>query len=398
MLPSSPVPLKRTTDQVFDAGVDHVKLSPSGNAKNIRVIYAAIRQRRDEDIVRAGYDNNGKPFIEFCRKKRMAADREKYSTDVRKQREEFAKILWNTAETAGRTFKYSSEAQRDAIGLLKKASRSIPIDRDFRVSDLKPHLKVLNNAYQQGVIKAWQEKDVDPYREAPAQKIRIRKQRAKQFLAMESATRLRLVNALTRPEDKGPETAIAAIKAMDDFMRHYLIPKESHREFVRKTSENEDLQNFCRRWVAAHPLSKSKGAIYRQDHKFEPYSWSRLLDVICPLVIKERRRHTAIYPESGGRLVRNEVNFQQASVRTSKSIADSSSEETAPKTAGAYAFSVDTIALGTEPIFVARSQLEEQGAGTQSFVVDVMPLRIEPDFIAQSIIVDRNPDPDDVRY
>jgi hypothetical protein len=94
----------------------------------------------------------------------------------------------------------------------------------------------------------------------------------------------------------------------------------------------------------------------------------------------------------------NEVTFQRASVRTSKTFEDSSTAETAPKTAGAYVFSVDTSALGTEPIFVARNQIEGQGAGTQSFVVDVMPLRIEPEFIAQSIIVDRNPDPDDVRH
>ncbi len=398
MLPNSPVPLKRSTDHTFSASENHVPLSPSGNVKNIRVICTALRQRSDGDIVRAGYTPNGKPFVEFLRKKSMAVSCDKNAIDVRKQRDEFARILWNTAETASRSFKYATLEQSNAIFLLKMASRSIPIGRDFRVRDIKPYIEILNRAYQQGITKAWQEREIDPYREEPSHRKKIRKQRAKQFLNMAPATRLHLVNSLIRPQDKGPEKAIAAVKAMEEFMRHYLNPKESHREMVRKVKDNEDLQFFCHRWIADHPLSKSKGSIYHSDHKFEPYSWPRLLDLVCPLIVKEHRRHVVLQPRGDSRFGRDGMMFQRSSSQVSTKLPDSAKPEPVHQDPAMQSFLVETMAIRTEPVFSARLCSSDQQTMTESYIVDVMPLEIEPEFVARPVDVVANAQSEDIQH
>jgi len=76
---------------------------------------------------------------------------------------------------------------------------------------------------------------------------------------MESSTRLMLVNALTRTEDKGPQQAIAGIKATDDFLRNFLNPNESYREMVRKVTGNADLQFFLSPLVERIPAERKEG-------------------------------------------------------------------------------------------------------------------------------------------
>jgi hypothetical protein len=296
MLPNSPVRLERTTEPIYNNGYPYVILSPNGNAKNIRKIYDVIRAEKDSQALRADYTVDGQPWIGFAQKTRKSAADPVATANITKQRQELLEILLRTTETVEKKFKYLTQAQRDANRALKTFAITAPLDRDIKVGDIRPQLKVLNQAYSVATTKAWQEKKIEHYRDqSDTQK--IKRQRARQFLTMAPSTRLMLVNAMMRPEDKGPTRAIAGIKAMEDFLRNFLNPKESYREMVRKVTGNPDLQFFCHRWLNAHPLSGKKGTIYQSDHKFTPFPWSRLLDTICRLVIKECRRQTVIRPD-----------------------------------------------------------------------------------------------------
>lgn len=313
MLPTSPVPLTRMTEPIYNSGNPYVLLSPSGNAKNIRTIYEVIRGEKNSRVLHADYTVSGKPWVGF------AGKGQKYDADpvavanIRKQRQEFVEILLRTTETVEKKFKYLTQEQRDANRALKVFAITTPLDRDIKVGDIKPYLKVLNRAYADSTTKAWQEKEIEHYQDhSDAQK--IKRQRAKQFLTMESSTRLMLVNALMRPEDRSPEQAISGIKAMEDFLRNFLNPKESYREMVRKVAGNAELQFFCHRWLSAHPLSGKKGTIYQADAKFAPYPWSRLLDTLCRLIIKETRRQTVIVSDDDALSRKTGLVFRRSSL------------------------------------------------------------------------------------
>jgi hypothetical protein len=231
---------------------------------------------------------------------------------MRKQRQELVEILLRTTETIEKKFKYLTQEQRDANRALKIFAITAPLDRDIKVGDIKSHLKVLNSAYTASTTKAWQEKEIDPYRDySDAQK--IKRQRARQFLNMEPSTRLMLVNTLTRSEDRGPQQAISGIKAMEEFLRNFLNPKESYREMVRKVTGNAELQFFCHRWLSAHPLSGKKGTVYQDTAKFAPYPWSRLLDTLCKLIIKETRRQTVIVSDDAAISRKTSIVFRRSS-------------------------------------------------------------------------------------
>jgi len=298
MRPNSPVPLTRTTEPLYNAGNPYVLLSPSGNARNIRTIYEVIRGEKNSQALHADYTVRGEPWVGFANKNQKYDEDPVAVANMRKQRKELVEILLRTTETIEKKFKYLTRDQRDANRALKIFAITAPLDRDIKVGDIKPHLKVLNRAYTDSTTKAWQEKEIEPYRDhSDAQK--MKRQRARQFLNMEPSTRLMLVNTLTRSEDRGPDRAIAGIRAMEDFLRNFLNPKESYREMVRKVTDNADLQFFCHRWLSAHPLSGKKGTVYQASAKFAPYPWSRLLDTLCRLIIKEVRRQTIIVSDDG---------------------------------------------------------------------------------------------------
>ena len=293
MRPNSPVPLTRTTEPLYNAGNPYVLLSPSGNARNIRTIYEVIRGEKNSQALHADYTVRGEPWVGFANKNQKYDEDPVAVANMRKQRKELVEILLRTTETIEKKFKYLTREQRDANRALKIFAITAPLDRDIKVGDIKPYLKVLNRAYTDSTTKAWQEKEIEPYRDhSDAQK--MKRQRARQFLTMEPYTRLMLVNTLTRSEDKGPDRAISGIRAMEDFLRNFLNPKESYREMARKVTDNADLQFFCHRWLSAHPLSGKKGTVYQASAKFAPYPWSRLLDTLCRLIIKEVRRQTII--------------------------------------------------------------------------------------------------------
>lgn len=313
MRPNSPVRLVRITEPIYNEGNPYVLLSPSGNPRNIKTLYEVIRSEKDSRTLRADYTRDGVPFVGFAEKDSKSKNSAVAAANVTKQRRELTEILLRTTETVEKKFKYLNEQQREANRALKVFAITAPLDRDIKVGDIKPYLKVLNQAYGQATTKAWQEKQVEPYRNhSDVQKIRW--QRARQFLNMESSTRLMLVNALTRTEDKGPQQAIAGIKAMDDFLRNFLNPTESYREMVRKVTGNADLQFFCRRWLSAHPLSGKKGTIYQSDHKFEPYPWARLLDTLCRLIVRECHRQTVVVSDTDGGQRKGSIVFRRASL------------------------------------------------------------------------------------
>ena len=313
MRPNSPVPLKRTTEPLYNAGNPYVLLSPSGNARNIRTIYEVIRGEKNSQTLHADYTVRGEPWVGFANKNQKYDEDPVAVANMRKQRKELVEILLRTTETIEKKFKYLTRDQRDANRALKIFAITAPLDRDIKVGDIKPHLKVLNRAYTDSTTKAWQEKEIEPYRDhSDAQK--MKRQRARQFLNMEPSTRLMLVNTLTRSEDRGPDRAIAGIRAMEDFLRNFLNPKESYREMVRKVTDNADLQFFCHRWLSAHPLSGKKGTVYQASAKFAPYPWSRLLDTLCRLIIKEVRRQTIIVSDDDAKGRKMSIVFRRSSL------------------------------------------------------------------------------------
>ena len=312
MRPNSPVPLMRTTEPLYNAGNPYVLLSPSGNARNIRTIYEVIRGEKNSQALHADYTVRGEPWVGFANKNQKYDEDPVAVANMRKQRKELVEILLRTTETIEKKFKYLTRDQRDANRALKIFAITAPLDRDIKVGDIKPHLKVLNRAYTDSTTKAWQEKEIEPYRDhSDAQK--MKRQRARQFLNMEPSTRLMLVNTLTRSEDRGPDRAIAGIRAMEDFLRNFLNPKESYREMVRKVTDNADLQFFCHRWLSAHPLSGKKGTVYQASAKFAPYPWSRLLDTLCRLIIKEVRRQTIIVSDDAVISRKTSIVFRRSS-------------------------------------------------------------------------------------
>lgn len=313
MRSNSPVRLVRTTEPLYNEGNPYVLLSPSGNPRNIRTLYDVIRNEKDSRGLCADYTIKGIPFIGLTEKKRKSPADAVAADHLCKQRRELTEILLRTTETVERKFKYLTDDQRQANRALKILAITAPLDRDIKVGDIKPHLKTLNQAYGIAMTKAWQEKEVEPYRDHTDQQ-KIKRQRARQFINMESSTRLMLVNALMRIEDKGPQQAIAGIKAMDDFLRNFLNPTESYREMVRKVTSNADLQFFCRRWLSAHPLSGKKGTIYQSDHKFEPYPWARLLDTLCRLIVRECHRQTVVVSDTESGQRKGSVVFRRASL------------------------------------------------------------------------------------
>jgi hypothetical protein len=255
----------------------------------------------------------GEPWVGFANNHPKHDEDLVAVANLRKQRKELVEILLRTTETVDKKFKYMTREQRDANRALKIFAITAPLDRDIKVGDIKPYLKVLNRAYTDSTTKAWQEKEIEPYRDqSDAQK--IKRQRARQFLNMEPSTRLMLVNALTRSEDRGPQQAISGIKAMEDFLRNFLNPKESYREMVRKVTSNAELQFFCHRWLSAHPLSGKKGTVYQANAKFAPYPWARLLDTLCQLIIKENRRQTVIVSDDDAKGRRTSIVFRRSSL------------------------------------------------------------------------------------
>jgi len=154
MRPNSPVRLVRTTEPIYNEGNPYVLLSPSGNPRNIKTLYEVIRSEKDSRPLRADYTRDGVPFVGFAEKDSKSKNTVVAAANVTKQRRELTEILLRTTETVEKKFKYLNEQQREANRALKVFAITAPLDRDIKVGDIKPYLKLLNQAYGQATTKA----------------------------------------------------------------------------------------------------------------------------------------------------------------------------------------------------------------------------------------------------
>lgn len=263
-------------------------LSPSKSARNALIISDAIKHMPDQTVVRADWDNQGRPYLFFSEQFDDLDHSLIKAANIRYHRMELANMIASTVEAIW-TNKNLDKNESKALICLKALADNASPDSDYKVGDLKQAFSILSEKQQQERRHQMLMAKTSPHRFAEHTRVNeIIHLRLKQFVHLDAVTLKKLDAALfTDNSELSIQNRTAAITAMQTVIAQYLqqenSPYKPLQEFLNNSHDAVLLRLFARHWQAAlKPKSNNYDVM-----QINIYSWSKELNVISTMILKQ---------------------------------------------------------------------------------------------------------------
>jgi hypothetical protein len=357
-------------------GAPLIYMSPTKPARNLSIIYQAIKDMPIGTVLQADHDANGRPYVFFPGQTKIS----KNTSSIKKQnlahyRHEMGHIL-DTSLAAAKKNEGKSSVKTDAAAAetLQKIAMLKPAQGDFTAGELKPLLKKMVDekdviqpdtpvrfskiaprspassgkpkfAAQPNVQKTNDKTNlVAPKkgREIPRKtgyylnkeaSERVRLKRLEFFTVMSNKDIAIVKKALFGPKSTVPEYKQGlAIKAMQNLVTEYIeqtgVPAKSMEEFIRESNAKQYLECFSTHWLAAIKNGKRKSAQNINDLlRITIFQWTKEINTFTESVIKNIWRQQSVI---GGKLGNLTTHQEKRENEEGSSLVSSSSEDDSP--------------------------------------------------------------------
>lgn len=296
---TTPRRLHPVADNIYHGGAPHKYISPTKGMRNAALIYEAIKNMPDKNLVRGDFNKASAPFIFFPERpkkkigqsKRVGVIEEK---NIESGRKEFSAFLQSIADTVYTSANPKPNVMGAVIDLQVKSRFIMGTNQDFKIADIKEPLRVLKNAYYTEEIY----KKATLHRLLGREDTKIQSKRFREFIKISGENFSRLCASLKPPTmDKyatAPQTAVFAMKVMiRRFLDHKNENKKSFSRVIRENATDPDILFFAKRWVEIlKPESlKEKGKGPSKERIIlNTESWAKEFDKICPMILKAKNR------------------------------------------------------------------------------------------------------------
>lgn len=357
-------------------GAPLLYMSPTKPARNLSIIYQAIKDMPIGTVLQADHDANGRPYVFFPGQTKIS----KNTSSIKKQnlahyRHEMGHIL-DTSLAAAKKNEGKSSVKTDAAAAekLQKIVMFKPGQGDFTVGELKPLLKKMVDekdviqpdtpvrfskiaprssassgkpkfAAQPNVQKTNDKTNLfapKKEREIPRKTgyyldkealERVRLKRLEYFTVMSREDIATVKKALFGPQSTVPAyKQDLAIKSMQKLVTDYIeqtgVPAKSMEEFIRESNAKQYLECFSTHWLAAIKNGKRKSAQNINDLlRITIFSWTKEINTLTESAIKNIRRQQSVI---GGKLVNLTTHQEKIENEEESSLVVSSSEDEPP--------------------------------------------------------------------
>ena len=302
---TTPRRLQPVAENIYHDGAPFMFISPTKGMRNAAIIYEAIKDMPDKNLVRGDFDKKSAPFIFFPeRLKKKIGQSERVGVleakNIESGRKEFAGFLKSIADTVYTSDNPKPQVMGAIIALQLNSRFIMEANQDFKVADIKEPLRILKNAYYTDGIH----KKATLHRLLGREDTKIQSKRFREFIKISGENFSRLCASLKPPAmDKyatEPQTAVFAVKMMiRGFLDQKNEQKKSFASVVRENSNDPDVLFFARRWVEIlKPKSlneKGKGPS-KERIILNTESWAKEFDKICPMILKAQNRGYSMQP------------------------------------------------------------------------------------------------------
>lgn len=276
-------------------GAAFARLSPNKSLRNAAIIYESIKNLPDETAVRGDFDQKSRPFIFFpeaLKDKEIKNLTAIASKNIEANRKEMKSFLLSIASDGFNLERSHIQVRKASIELLHNCTRTMGLQKDFMVGDIKESLKTLTKVYYADQLH----KKTSPHRLLGKQISKIQNKRLREFIAIPGHTALDICAALRKDHvgkyDTRPEMAFYSIKLIvKNFLNQENSSSKSLANFLRQNAFDPDAQFFAKRWIA---ITFPKMTDERVQFSTEP--WAKELDRICEIIVKSNRRSTQLKP------------------------------------------------------------------------------------------------------
>ena len=351
-------------------GAPLVYMSPTKPARNLGLIYEAIKDLPDSTVLQADHDANGRPYVFFPGESKTS----KRKDPVKQQnlsyyRHELGHILETSVAAAKKNEgKSALKTNTVAAGMLQKLATFTPGHSDFTAGQLKPVLKkivAVNKTVPADtpVIKPTAlASNVNPLapaiplKKASKQKLaaakpahespkksgfyydkksmeKLRMQRLNFFTLLSKKDYLLIKAALFGDRStvtvREQDQAINAMKKLvTDYIEQPDFPTKSLQQFVKESDAKKDLECFARHWGAAIKAGKRKSSANTiQLLQITIFNWTPEINAISEDITKNMHRHQRAI---SGRLEKFSTHYEKIEVQEEESsLVESTSEDDA---------------------------------------------------------------------
>ena len=364
-------------------GAPLIYMSPTKPARNLSIIYQAIKDMPIGTVLQADHDPTGRPYVFFPGQTKTS----KNTSSIKQQnlahyRHEMGHILDTSLAAAKKTESKSSvKTDPAAAEKLQKIVMLKPGQGDFTVGELKPLLKKMVNEKDviqpdtpvrfsktaprapalSGTPKSASKKSksaaqpnvqktndkTNPVAQKKEREIprktgyylnkeafeRVRLQRFEYFTVMSNKEIATVKEALFGPQSTVPAyEQDLAIKAMQKLVTDYIeqtgVPAKSMEEFIRESDAKQYLECFSTHWLAAIKNGKKKSAQNINELlRITILPWTKEINTLTESVIKNVRRQQSVI---GGKLEKLTAHQEKRETEEESSLVVSTSEDESP--------------------------------------------------------------------
>ncbi len=262
-------------------------LSPSKSVRNALIISDAIEHMPDQTVVRADWDNQGRPYLFFSGRSNELDHGLIKAANIRYHRLELANMVAATIEAIWSS-KTLDENESKALLYLKALTDNASPDNDWKVGDLKLAFSILSKTQRLERRHQMLMTKTSPQRFGESKRAsKIIHLRLTQFVNLDAVMLNKLETALfAENSELSKQTRTAAITAIQTVIAQYLqqekLPHKSLQEFLKSSPDAPLLHLFARHWkTALRPMSNDYHVM-----QINIFSWSKELSVIAGMILK----------------------------------------------------------------------------------------------------------------
>ncbi len=262
-------------------------LSPSKSVRNTLIISDAIEHMPDQTVVRADWDNQGRPYLFFPGQTNEFDHSLIKAANIRYHRLEMANIIAATIEAIWSSKTLDADESK-ALVFLKALTDNASPDSDWKVGDLKLAFSILSKTQRQERRHQMLVAKTSPQRFGESKRAsEIIHLRLTQFVNLDADMLNKLEMALfAENSELSKQTRTAAITAIQTVIAQYLqqenLQRQPLQEFLNNSTDTVFLRLFARHWKAAlRPMSNDYDVM-----QITIFSWSKELSVIAGMILK----------------------------------------------------------------------------------------------------------------
>jgi hypothetical protein len=313
-----------SSNRVEHDGAPLFYMSAAKPARNMGLIYEAIKDVPDSTVVRADYDQKGASYIFFpkrttpCKKKNP----EKLE-NLPYYRNEVRKILGDSLSAAKKEQNNSSnKVDARSAEEIKKIATLTPSQGDFTAGQLKPVLKKMAEGRA-----AW---DISQSKKMTE---KIHHQRLNSFSLINEKECLLVKSALfggdsTVSESRQDQSIKAMLKLVTDYIKQANTPAKSMLELIQTSDNKKELLCFAEHWQAA--INAGKKASLKNSHRLLQitiFNWTPAISALSDELLKIPNPKKAVTPHKQAK--QKAVKKINESIQKKLAIATNSSESSA---------------------------------------------------------------------